>query len=302
MTCSSVVEIIISDNMNNNMSNSTMMLSCKNKNKNNDVVTLVDIDTNSDTDSDSDTDQTTSTTSSSSISDDDEDEDEEDIINYDDNDNDADDDDDFDSDSDSSVVTRTMTTMTKIKSNNDNDNVNVKVKRKKVVSFGSIYIRQYERIIGDHPETKVGVPVSIGWKYYDDKEQYNNPISIDEYENFRLCDNKKRGSSKYLLRMSSITRRNMLLHVFDIPEQELIQAEKETKRIKRQKNRSNSRQRPILVVAAQTITGYNKKIGNKIRNCTMSFLKGMSYAAQSGMISGGGSGSTSSGGSGLRMA
>jgi hypothetical protein len=94
----------------------------------------------------------------------------------------------------------------------------------------------------------------------------------------------------------------MLLHVFDIPEQELIQAEKETKRIKRQKNRSNSRQRPILVVAAQTITGYNKKIGNKIRNCTMSFLKGMSYAAQSGMISGGGSGSTSSGGSGLRMA
>jgi hypothetical protein len=298
MTCSSVVEIIISDNMNNNMSNSTMMLSCKNKNKNNDVVTLVDIDTNSDTDSDSDTDQTTSTTSSSSISDDDEDE--EDIINYDDNDND----DDFDSDSDSSVVTRTMTTMTKIKSNNNNDNVNVKVKvkRKKVVSFGSIYIRQYERIIGDHPETKVGVPVSIGWKYYDDKEQYNNPISIDEYENFRLCDNKKRGSSKYLLRMSSITRRNMLLHVFDIPEQELIQAEKETKRIKRQKNRSNSRQRPILVVAAQTITGYNKKIGNKIRNCTMSFLKGMSYAAQSGMISGGGSGSTSSGGSGLRMA
>ena len=76
----------------------------------------------------------------------------------------------------------------------------------------------------------------------------------------------------------------MLLNVFDIPEQELLQAEKETKKIKKQRNRSN--RKPILVAQ---ITGYNKKIGNRIRNCGMSFLKGMSYAAQSGMMSGGSS-------------
>ena len=81
--------------------------------------------------------------------------------------------------------------------------------------------------------------------------------------------------------MSSITRRNMLLNVFDIPEQELIQAEKNTKKIKQQRDRSN--RKPILVAQ---ITGYKKKIGTKIRNCGMALLKGMSYAAQSGMMSG----------------
>jgi hypothetical protein len=229
-------------------SHSTMMLlSCKN----NDVVN----------ESDSDTDQTTGETT----------DDDEDDINYDDE---KDDDDNFDSASDSSVVT---TTKNSNDDNDDNDNDNVSVKQKKIVSFGSVYIRQYERIVGDHPETKVGVPVSIGWKYYDSKEQYSSPISIYEYDEYRVS----KGRGKYLLKMSSITRRNMLLNVFDIPEQELARAEKETKKIKKQRNRSN--RQPILVAQ---ITGYNKKIGNKIRNCGMSLLKGMSFAAQSGMMSG----------------
>jgi len=228
-------------------SHSTMLVSiCKN----NDVVN----------DSDSDTDQTTGTDTDT----------DDDDINY---DNDNEDDDENDFDSDSSVVTTT-----KLSNDNNNNNV-VKVKKqKKVVSFGSVYIRQYERIVGDHPETRVGVPVSIGWKYYDNPEQYSStPISLEDYDDYRIS----KGRGKYLLKMSSITRRNMLLNVFDIPEQELIQAEKKTKKIKQQRDRSN--RKPILVAQ---ITGYQKKIGTKIRNCGMALLKGMSYAAQSGMMSG----------------
>ena len=219
-------------------SHSTMLVSIC---KNNDIVN----------DSDSDTDQTTGTDTDT---------------DYDDDENDF--------DSDSSVVTTT----TKI-SNDDTNNNNVKVKKqKKVVSFGSVYIRQYERIVGDHPETRVGVPVSIGWKYYDNPEQYSStPISLEDYDDYRIS----KGRGKYLLKMSSITRRNMLLNVFDIPEQELIQAEKNTKKMKQRRDRSN--RKPILVAQ---ITGYQKKIGTKIRNCGMALLKGMSYAAQSGMMSG----------------
>jgi len=222
-------------------SHSTMLVSiCKN----NDIVN----------DSDSDTDQTTGTDTDT---------------DYDDDENDF--------DSDSSVVTTT----TKI-SNDDNDNNNNNVmkvkKQKKVVSFGSVFIRQYERIVGDHPETRVGVPVSLGWKYYDNPEQYSTtPISLEDYDDYRIS----KGRGKYLLKMSSITRRNMLLNVFDIPEQELNQAEKKTKKMKQQRDRSN--RKPILVAQ---ITGYQKKIGTKIRNCGMALLKGMSYAAQSGMMSG----------------
>ncbi|OEU11567.1 hypothetical protein FRACYDRAFT_245622 [Fragilariopsis cylindrus CCMP1102] len=190
------------------------------------------------------------------------------------------DDDENDFDSDSSVVT-TTTKISIDDTNNNNNNVMKVKKQKKVVSFGSVFIRQYERIVGDHPETRVGVPVSLGWKYYDNPEQYSStPISIEDYDDYRIS----KGRGKYLLKMSSITRRNMLLNVFDIPEQELNQAEKKTKKIKQQRDRSN--RKPILVAQ---ITGYKKMIGTKIRNCGMALLKGMSYAAQSGMMSGGSS-------------
>mmetsp|Transcript_26135 Transcript_26135/g.26571 ORF Transcript_26135/g.26571 Transcript_26135/m.26571 type:complete len:216 (+) Transcript_26135:42-689(+) len=143
------------------------------------------------------------------------------------------------------------------------------IKRRRTVSFGSIYVRQYERIVGDHPDTKVGIPLSIGWSYYDDEEQYINPVSLERYESDRI----KRG--RKVLRMSSITRENMLLNVFRIPKQELIEAEKKIKKIRKQRNQSKNQ---------NVIIAPFKQFGKKIQNGGISLLKGMSYAAQSGMM------------------
>merc|ERR1739841_190423 len=97
--------------------------------------------------------------------------------------------------------------------------------KRRSVSFGPIHVRQYERIVGDHPETKVGVPLAIGWAYYED-ERHPDGISIDRYESDRI----RRGK----VRMSSIARKNMMLHVFKFPEEEIKQAEKRSIKLKKQ--------------------------------------------------------------------
>lgn len=139
-------------------------------------------------------------------------------------------------------------------------------RKERSVSFGPIYVRQYERIVGDHPETKVGVPLSLGWAYYED-DRHPNGISIDRYE----CDRIRRGR----IRMSSITRKNMLLNVFKVPEEEIRLAEQKSKKLKKQRERAKREQ--LGITQTQNTL---KKFGKKIRKGGVSLLKGMSYASQ----------------------
>jgi hypothetical protein len=137
-----------------------------------------------------------------------------------------------------------------------------------VVSFGPIQIREYERIVGDHPDTKIGVPISIGWAYYERK-----PVPIDKYEKQRM----ERGPKN--LRMTSITRKNLLHNVFGIPEEELREAEMEVQKIKKQRVQS-SQQSGVSAKAESTMKG----IGRMVRRGGWTLLKGMAAAAQSGLM------------------
>lgn len=87
------------------------------------------------------------------------------------------------------------------------------------VGFSQVEVREYERIIGDHPDVRLGVPISIGWKF-----TQQSPKDIDDYERSRI--------SKGNYRLSSITRKNILHNNFGIPEEEIREAEIEVKRIK----------------------------------------------------------------------
>lgn len=136
-------------------------------------------------------------------------------------------------------------------------------RQERSVSFGPIHVRHYERIIGDHPETRVGVPLTLGWAYYED-EKHADGIPIDRYESDRIRKGK--------IRMSSITRKNILLNVFEVPLEDIVRAEKRSKKLQkeRQKQFNNSTQTAFM------------KFGKKIRKSGFSLLKGMSYAAQMG--------------------
>ena len=149
-----------------------------------------------------------------------------------------------------------------LKSNNN-------AKKDRSVSFGPIHIRQYERIIGDHPDTKVGVPLSIGWSYYED-ERYPNGISIERYE----CDK----IHKRTIRMSSITRRNILVNVFGVSEKEIRSAEKRSKKFRKEREKIKMLEQGTTQTQA-TI----KRIGNKIKKGGFAVIKGMAFAAQNGI-------------------
>jgi len=148
-----------------------------------------------------------------------------------------------------------------------NDTPSDNSRRRRSVSFGPIHVRQYERIIGDHPDTKVGVPLSIGWSYCEDES-----VSIERYEADRIRKGK--------LRMSSITRKNMLLNVFGLPEKEILQAEQRSKKLRKQRERGAARSESAL-----------KNLGRKLRKGSVSLLKGMSQAQFVGL--GGGVGLSS---------
>jgi hypothetical protein len=136
------------------------------------------------------------------------------------------------------------------------------------VSFGSIQVREYERIVGDHPDTRIGVPISIGWGYHE-----KETVAIDTHE-----ANKK---PKIMLRMSSITRKNILHEVFGIPEAELRSAEKEVQKIK--KSRVNSiKQSEISAKTESALKGVGRKMKKALS--VKNLYKGFSAAASGGMM------------------
>jgi len=243
-----------------------------------DFDTDTDIDTDRSCDSDCDCDCDETTTASSTITESETDSDTDTDTDTDDDENDShyhnlSDVDDNDVDID--VVADDAATLDENINNNNN-------RRTRGVSFGPIHVRQYERIVGDHPDTKVGVPLSIGWAYYED-EQHPNGVSIERYESDRI---RKRGN----LRMSSITTKNMLLNVFGIPLQELRQAEKESLKTRKQRRKQQQKLQQTSLTISHTGISACKKVGKKIRKGGLSFLKGMTFAAQSGMTMSAGGG------------
>lgn len=135
------------------------------------------------------------------------------------------------------------------------------------VSFGPIHVREFERIVGDHPETLVGVPLSLGWGFFQ-----KDAVSIEKYESDKIY--------KGNLRMSSITRKNILHNVFGIPEEELRAAEKEVQIIKKQKERL--RNGKFSAKKESALRKVFKKIGRAIT--AEHLIKGLSAGATGGMM------------------
>merc|ERR1719446_67569 len=97
--------------------------------------------------------------------------------------------------------------------------------RKARVSFHTVNVREFERVVGDHPETKIGPPVSIGWGYVDVE-----PLSLDHFETQK--------ARKGIRRMTSVARRN-ILQIFGVPDDEILRAESEVRKIRESRERTN---------------------------------------------------------------
>ena len=122
------------------------------------------------------------------------------------------------------------------------------------VVFGNIQVREYNRIIGDNPSVRVGVPVSLDWQFSELPE-----MSVDDYEN-------SRPPYKSMLRLSSITRRNILMNVWGFSEEDIAEADKEIQKIKRRQSRGPAS------AAIETTTRKAGGVGRKLRKGIMKSL------------------------------
>ena len=125
--------------------------------------------------------------------------------------------------------------------------------RKRVV-FGNIQVREYNRIIGDNPSVRVGIPVALDWHFSE-----LPVLSIDEYEG-------SRPPYKTMLRLSSITRRNMLLNVWGYSEEDIASADKEVQKIKRRQSQGTASG------AVENTTRKASSVGRKLRKGFMKSL------------------------------
>uniref|UniRef100_A0A6U3SFZ4 Uncharacterized protein n=1 Tax=Ditylum brightwellii TaxID=49249 RepID=A0A6U3SFZ4_9STRA len=89
---------------------------------------------------------------------------------------------------------------------------------KRSVSFGTISMRKFERVLGDHPCVSSGAPIALGWRF----NQYDG-IPLDEYEIARGFTREKEH-----FRIPRDTRVKILLEQTDVTLRELKDAELRT--------------------------------------------------------------------------
>lgn len=113
-------------------------------------------------------------------------------------------------------------------------------------------------------DVRVGPPISIGWAYNQLPEQ-----PLDEFEEALPTKRK-------VLRLSSITRRNMLKNTFEIDEKEILRAEREVAKIQRQREETNNQGK-----AGELVETVVQSTRRKIRRTFSreSFLKSLSAAS-----------------------
>ena len=116
------------------------------------------------------------------------------------------------------------------------------------VTFATIEVREYERVVGDHPDTKVGPPLAIGWAFVESEVS-----SVDDFEA------ERESTRKGLRRMSSITRKNVLKNVFLIPEEEIRLAEKEVQKILASREKT-SKQGKVSEKLEEKLESFGRKL------------------------------------------
>ena len=103
------------------------------------------------------------------------------------------------------------------------------VRRGSKVQFGTVEIRDYKRILGDHPCVSIGPPLSIDWDY-----EENEPQDVDDYEFDRVLSRK----SQQEMYLNYYARKHILGQFYT--EEDFKQVKKEINLIKKHRQMSKS--------------------------------------------------------------
>ena len=120
---------------------------------------------------------------------------------------------------------------------NDATDKSTETNHNKSVSFSSIRVRHYSRIIGDHPSCQSGIPITLGWDFIESEVE-----DLDKYETRRL----PRRKTNHLF-LSSITRFNILAYHFGYQVDDLKKAERVAQLRRRKRERYQNSSFPMKI-------------------------------------------------------
>lgn len=99
--------------------------------------------------------------------------------------------------------------------------------KKSMVTFDTVSIREYNRILGDHPDCTEGPPITIGWNYSEQPVQ-----DLEDYESNR--------HQRRSFHLTSDSRQMMMKQVLGISDFEIRMAQNGVRQILRQRQLSRS--------------------------------------------------------------
>jgi hypothetical protein len=134
------------------------------------------------------------------------------------------------------------------------------------VTFHLVHVREFERVVGDHPEVKVGPPIALGWNYVT-----LSPVLLEVYDMERTLDSKRSSSSKAVERLTSIARKNILLE-FGFTESDFRVAEQEVKLIQEQRSVTTKEDKKVVDERTKL-----QRIGRSLRK---NFMRSLSATAK----------------------
>ena len=102
-----------------------------------------------------------------------------------------------------------------------------KTRVKRSVSYGSVKIREYERVVGDNPGCSSGVPIGIGWNY-----QVTEETDLDDVQH------QQKDSSPAVPLTSE--ERETVLKRWNYSSGEINESQHEVSRIQSQRDKSNA--------------------------------------------------------------
>jgi hypothetical protein len=136
------------------------------------------------------------------------------------------------------------------------DNGSTTTPRTSAIRFGAVLVREFERIPGDHPDTRVGVPLGIGWGFHE-----RDAVPLDQFESeFR----KSGEAMKHIPRVPSVVRRRILHDEFGISDDQLLQSEKAVLKSRKQRAYSN-KQSKMSARAESALVSLRRKLYDGLR-------------------------------------
>jgi hypothetical protein len=99
------------------------------------------------------------------------------------------------------------------------------------VTFGEIQVREFERIVGDHPGVSDrGPPLAIGWGYNE-----RQAVQVETFE----AERRPSRSVGHLQPLKGELRRNILLYGFSVSTDDINESLREVCRVQKQRSKTN---------------------------------------------------------------